>query len=516
MRQPLARSLALFPAPLLAFVLALRPVENFDLGFILRLGEWVQLHGIPVTDPFSFPGEGKQWVVEQWLGPLVFWQVYAHAGLAALLVFKALVIAAAFALVYLAAREACGNGVLAALAGLLGAAAGAVRFNAQPFVFSFLGTAAISLALHRLRARRSFWPLAALPPIFALWPHVHPGYLSGLALLGAFTAGALLEALLFRARPAGLGAAGPAASAAADSLAVAESAARFRLEEAVLLGLVTAACAGAAALSLALFHPLGLAPLVRVLDIFSSDLNRQNISEYAPLWRSYQIDAPMLVLALLPPLSWALTFRRLSLPLAAAHLLFVVSAARVGRLVTDSAIVLAPIWAYSMLLVLQALSGSLVRLAKLATPGRLLALPLLLCLAAAAGPLSHLDLDWPEAYDPRSCYAWIDAHDLPPRQFNDLWFGGSFILHLAPGRKTFIDGRSFYSDQFFRDDYLPIRNAAPGWQRVAERWGIEWFLLRPDRFRGLHEALRKDPRYQLVHSEAQCTIYATREVAKRL
>ncbi len=493
MKQSLAWSLGLFfPAPLLAFVLSLRPVENFDLGFILRIGELVQRQGIPVTDPFSFPGEGQRWVVEQWLGPLAFWLVYAKAGLTGLLLFKALIVAATFALVFLAAREACGDGVLAALAALLGAAAGAVRFNAQPFVFSFLGTAFVSLTLHRLRARRSWRLLFSLLPVFALWPHVHPGYLTGLTALGAFTAGALLESLFGR------------------------SPERFKLREAVQLCLFTTACAAAAALSLALFHPLGLGPLLRVLDIFSSDLNRQAISEYAPLWRSYQIDAPMLILALLPPLSWALTFRKVSLPLAVLHLLFVFSAARVGRLVTDAAILLAPIWAYSMLLALQAISGSLARLARRATPGRLAALPVLICLAAAAGPLSHVELDWPEAYYPRSCYGWIETHALPPRQFNDLWFGGSFILHFAPGRKTFIDGRSFYSDRFFRDDYLPIRNAAPGWQKVAERWDIEWFLLRPDRFHSLHEALRKDPHYQLVHSEDQCTIYATRALASRL
>ena len=476
-------------------------MENFDLGFILRLGELVRTQGIPVTDPFSFPGEGQRWVVDQWLGPLVFWLVYAKTGLAGLLLFKALIVAAAFALVFLAAREACGNQVLASLAGLLGAAAGAVRFNAQPFVFSFLGIALVSFALHRLRGRRSWRTLLLLLPVFAVWPHVHPGYLSGLAALGAFTAGAFLEALFLRGGQADLASDAPR---------------RFELREAVRLGLVAAGCAAVAALSLALFHPLGLAPLLRVLDIFSSDLNRQSISEYAPLWRSYKVDAPMLILAFLPPLSWALAFRKVSLPLVALHLLFVFSAARVGRLVTDAAIVLAPIWAYSMMLALQALSGSLSRLARLATKDRLTALPILICLAAAAAPLSQVELSWPEAYYPRSCFRWIDTHPLPPRQFNDLWFGGSFIHYFSPRRKTFIDGRSFYTDRFFRDDYLPIRDAAPGWQEVAGRWGIEWFLLRPNRFRALHEALRRDPRYRLVYSEDQCTIYATRAVADRL
>ena len=350
----------------------------------------------------------------------------------------------------------------------------------------------MSYALHRLRARRSWRLLFALPLLFALWPHVHPGYLTGFAALGAFTGGALLEALLLR---------GPG---------------RFGRREVARLAAVCVACAFASAGSLALFHPSGVATLFRVLEIFSADATRQYISEFGPLWRAYEIDAPMLLLALLPPLAWALAFRRLSLPLVALHLLFVVSAARVGRLVTDAAIVAAPIWAYSLLLALQALSGSLTRLARLATPGRLAAAPALILLLAAAGPLSRIELDWPAPYYPRSCYEWIAAHHLPLRQFNDLWFGGSFIFHFAPARKTFIDGRSFYDDAFFRDQYLPIRNAAPGWQQVAGRWGLEWFLLRPDRFAGLHAALRRDPHYQLIYSEDQCTIYGTRRLADGL
>jgi len=65
-------ALAAAPA-LLAFALALRPIDNWDIGFILRIGERVATSGIPVTDPFSFPGIGKPWALEQWLGPLVFW-----------------------------------------------------------------------------------------------------------------------------------------------------------------------------------------------------------------------------------------------------------------------------------------------------------------------------------------------------------------------------------------------------------------------------------------------------------
>lgn len=479
-------------APLLAFVLSLRPVDNFDLGFNLRIGEHVARAGIPVTDPFSYPGEGKPWALEQWLGPLAFWEVFERGGIVAVIVAKALVAALAIALVAAAALRAvrgeegdhaalagsgaraapaisAGEVTLAAVASLLAAVAAEPRFLAQPNVLSLLGVAAVVLAV---QGRAPLW----LVPLFALWPHVHPGYLTGLAALGA---AALADLSVRRVRTA-------------------------------LVGL---ACAAACAASLAIFHPLHLAPLWHVLAIFGSPSIRASIAEFAPLWRSYSIGAPLLALALLPPAGW-LAARRLPRRHVLLWALFVFSALRVGRLVGDAALVLAPVFADSLAHALRALRPRLEGLARLATPGRLAALPIAAAAIAAAGhaldPASR-PLDWPGMYLPRECYAFLDAHPMPPRGFNDLWFGGSFIFHFDGRRKTFIDGRSFYSDEFFRDEYLPIRNAQPGWEKVAARWGVEWFLLYPTRFAALQRALRSQPdRYALVHQDAQCVVFRKR------
>jgi hypothetical protein len=457
------RLFALAAAPaLLAFVLALRPVENWDLGFILRIGERVARSGIPVTDPFSFPGEGQPWALEQWLGPLLFWKVFAASGIAGLIVFKALLCAAAVLLAFIAARAASESDVSASFAGLLCAAAGSARFNAQPNVLTTLGVAAAAVLLQRA-------PLA-LPALFALWVHVHPGYLSGLVLVCAVSAGAAADVRPFKLRAA------------------------LRWLSLPLL------CAAAGVGSLALFHPLRLQPLWSVLRIFSSPVSRAAITEYAPLGSSYPVTAPVLALLVVPPLGWLLARRRPPLALAAAYLAFAIGELRVGRLVAEASIVLAPAWAHA---VAQAL-------ASLREKGRIRALDLawLPPLAALAGAAAHLpvELTWPEALYPRSCYRWIDTHPLPPRGFNDLWFGGSFIFHFDGRRKVFIDGRSFYSDDFFVNEYLPIRNAAPDWQEIARKWGIEWFLLVPGRFAKLHGELRRSG-YRIGYRDPYCSVY---------
>jgi hypothetical protein len=446
----------------LAFALAVRPVENWDLGFILRIGERVATSGIPTTDPFSFPGEGMRWALEQWLGPLAFWEAFRAGGLPGLILFKAAVCGLTVLLVFFAARASSKSALLASIAALLCTVAGAVRFNAQPNVFTTLFVAAVAASLH---ARRLVW---ALPVLFGLWVHVHPGYLSGLVLVGAWAGGAALQR-----QP------------------------RFLA--------LFALCAGAAVASLALFHPLGLAPLLRVLQIFRSPLNRANISEYAPLGLSYALIAPVLVLLVAPPACWAVAwFRGRSVPplaVAATWLVFGAGELRVGRLLAEASVVLAPAFAQAAA---QAAPFVRVRL----RPALVASLALVAAAFSAAAHLAVPEqraLTWPSALYPRACYEWLDAH-APQRGFNDLWFGGTFIFHFDGRRKTFIDGRSFYSDDFFEHDYLPIRDARPGWEAVAAKWGIDYFLLKPGRFRALHFALQRSG-WRAGYFDPDCVVY---------
>lgn len=448
--------------PLVAFALAIRPIDNWDIGFILRIGERVQRSGIPTSDPFSFPGLGQRWVLEQWLGPLWFWDVFRGFGIGGVIVFKAAVCGGAVLLAFVAARAASKSELLAALGALLCAVAGASRFNAQPNVLTTLFVAATLASLCAGRFQ------AALPLLFAVWVHVHPGYLSGLVLLFAWAAGSLLHREL---RPL----------------------------------LLFVACAAGCVLSLWLFHPLGLAPIGRVIEIFRSPASRANISEYAPLGFSYAVSAPVLSLLIAPPLCWGLAKLRGSswppLAFVAIWAAFSAGELRVGRLLAEASVVLAPVFAQAAA---HAAPFVQVRIRRRWIAGLAIVCGLFAAAAHLAVPEERA-LVWPSALYPRACYEWLDAH-APARGFNDLWFGGSFIFHFDGRRLDFIDGRSFYSDAFFEDDYLPLREARPGWQDLARKWGIGYFLLKPGRFRGLHVALQRSG-WKPAYLDRDCAVY---------
>jgi hypothetical protein len=261
--------------------------------------------------------------------------------------------------------------------------------------------------------------------------------------------------------------------------------------------------------------------LLRVWHIFSSKLYRQNIVELQPLWRSYGLDAPTLLLFAFPLAVAAARRRDLSLAALLPLALFAVSALRVGRLVSEAAIVAAPCFAEALAQAQAALAetGRIERLRALLRPPRLAAATVAataVALSACAAEGYGRNLGWLDSSYPRSCYEWIDAHELPPRGFNDLWFGGTFIFHFFPRRQVFVDGRIVFSDDFFEHSYLPIKNAEPGWKDAAARWGLRWFLLHPSRFARLHRALRQDPDFRLVHEEENCSVYVDRGTAARL
>jgi hypothetical protein len=455
-----ALRISLLAAPgLLGLALAIRPIDNFDTGFILRIGERVATTGIPVTDPFSFPGIGKPWVQEQWLGAWLYWRAFVAFGIPGAIVLKALACCVAVALSTWAALRASGSVLLASLAGLLGAVAGTQRFNVQPNVFTTLFVA-ITLAL--LYTRRGPW---LLPLLFAIWAHVHPGYLSGLIAIGCFAFPALLRRSFF-------------------------------------LALVWLACAAAVALSLLAFHPFHLAPLFRALAIFHSLSSSAFIQEYAPMGRGYRFTPAILALLIVPVACWLCAPKQTPLALALLWLAFGIGEIRIGRLLAEASIVLAPAFA-------QSISQAAARF-RLQAPRPAL-LGLLTLLAAFTAAASHLAipeeraLTWPSFYYPVACYEWLDAH-APARGFNDLWFGGSFIFHFDGRRLDFIDGRSFYSDDFFEHDYLPIRDARPGWEQIVSKWDIQYFLLKPGRFLPIHRAIEKAG-WRAGFRDPDCEVY---------
>jgi hypothetical protein len=370
------------------------------------------------------------------------------------------------------------------------------RFQARPFLFSMLSLAILVGALISLRRRNVPWRGLGLAVLFAVWPHFHPEYLTGFAVMGAFGVGAIGEVLLarFTARLDGV----------LDWRGV------LRL---VVIGL---ACAVAAVTTLALFHPTGLDGLIEVWGLSSSEFFRMNTNEVRPLWMNYGFTPSTIVLFAGPPLVWLALRRGVVLSYVAIHLLLAITAIRVGRMVGDAAVVIIPVWAHAAGLAWGALAPRPLG-QRLASSGRVAGAAALIVAVVALAAVHVRDghgwqLDWDERFYPRRCFEWIEAHDPPGNVWNDQFFGHILIFHWNGRRKVSMDQRANYTERDFRD-YYAMGDAEPGWEAEAARLGVGWWLLYPSRHERLHYALTTSPHWQRVYSDGKCVIYFPRPSA---
>lgn len=170
-------------------------VSDFDTWWHLKTGEYIlHYHSLPVPDPFSFtsslgkpayPGEEQTRyfnLTHEWLAQVLLYAVYSIGGAPALVLFKALLLAALCGLAGLVAarRSASFYGGLAAA---FAVATVAIEFASdRPAILTFAMVAAF-VAIYEFRR-----PLWLLPPLALLWANCHSGFFLGWIIAAAYSA----------------------------------------------------------------------------------------------------------------------------------------------------------------------------------------------------------------------------------------------------------------------------------------------------------------------------------------
>ena len=178
------------------FALAARNVNDPDVWWHLKTGQYIAEHkSVPHTDPFSYTRAGEPWVAHEWLTDLLLYELDRTIGFGGLIVVFAVVLCAAFFLLYLR----CGpNPYVAGVATLYAAWATMPVWGVRPQVLSLLLTSLWLLILERSERnpRLLWWTL----PLTLLWVNLHAGFALGLALSALFLAGEFVERVLGRSQ----------------------------------------------------------------------------------------------------------------------------------------------------------------------------------------------------------------------------------------------------------------------------------------------------------------------------
>lgn len=160
-------------------------VADPDLWGHIKFGETVWRAGeIPGLDPFSYLTAGRLWLNHEWLSEVVFYLVFATAGAGGLIAMKAGLGLVLMGVLY---RHLCRQSLSALRAGFLVVAV--LHFflmslvTVRTLIFTYPLFLLTLLLIQEMTRRKPRW-IWALPPLFALWANLHPGFIAGLGILG--------------------------------------------------------------------------------------------------------------------------------------------------------------------------------------------------------------------------------------------------------------------------------------------------------------------------------------------
>jgi hypothetical protein len=451
---------------------AMLPIEDPDIWWHLRTGQWIVAHGrVPIEDPFSVFGSGKPWIAYSWLFELIVYGLHKHFGLAGLVAFTVTMSLIVAVTIHLLLRRA--RLPFSAEAFLLAVILATLKplLSPRPWLFSILFTAIELMLIFTLRRSWKLLPAVLLPVVFILWANLHIQFVYGLAILGLLT----IESIVNRS---GLPDSSNQALPVTHSL------------------LLLASCFVAT-----LVNPYHYRIYLAILEYVTQSGAFQNISELHPMF--FRSLADWLVLSLTLTGAFVLGWQR---RWNIFHLaLFVMAACFAFRARRD-------VW--FMALVVAAIVSELASTEKSSeyfhfTKERVLAvmLSLLICLYG----LSHLrdvsEKSLAKAVElrfPAQAVKFVRSSRVSGPLYNSLDWGGYLIWSL-PELPVSMDGRTnLHGDERIARS-LATWGGSTAWENDPELLRARVIIAQTGK--PLTYLIRRDPRYQLVYEDNTAAVF---------
>lgn len=468
---------------LLAIVLTIRPIDDFDVWYHLAAGRWMVEHWRwPATNTFAHTTPLHPWVDVHWVFQLLLYAAWMIGGPNGGILLATLLVLTTVAVLYLDARRFAPPALVALLL-LIALMVGSPRFVPRPELLAFVLIAVFLWLLDGYpRCGRAIYLLV---PLQVLWMNAHGTVPIGVVLVGCYWLGATLAFLPV-----------PPGWRAASGLTPPD----WRRLTMVLV-LVALAC---------LATPWGVAGALLPLDLLPAvtggSLLSSRIGEFRPPFESgYGVPLAYTWVALLgvTALSFAVNLPRWHLGRLFAVLVFGYLSTRALRNVALFAWVAVPAVAANLGGVLAAVSvpravtrggrrreeragggwtppPAVARVAESAVA----AAAVLLIASVVTNRLSRwLDIEREFGLGVSRLHAPIDAVrfaeqvGITGRAFNDFASGGYLAWARFPQDRVFVDGRTqAYPDDFFRV-YFNVMDDPNAWPGIVTHFAPDYALL---------------------------------------
>jgi hypothetical protein len=485
----LPQKLGTLPIFLLLFVLSTGPVVEGDLFWHIKTGEWIWAHkAIPSHDPFTYtfqkedplkPGYLRQEIILKgyWLSQIILYRVYQGAGIWGIIVFRASLILLILLSLYILMRR-YGAGYSVSLSFLLLSGLWFIKTGDRPHLFSFLLFPWVYYIIENLKKEFHFKDSALLIFLMALWPNLHGGYVTGLAVTGIY----LIASLIRVAKGS------PIAG---------------EIRYAIILFLSCLAT---------LLNPNTYKPLLGVLQEMAGGVQSRYVAEMMSPFEAFRSGYyyPEFWLALSVTLVIIIVRLKYMPPERLVVLLLFISTSLIHQRMIPFFFLLLP---FVALEVERAMPERGARIYKIA--GVIFSLALFF-----PGALFHIkdifNTDLSKRF-PEECTAFLKEAMPEGRLFNWADWGG-YLMIYAPEYKLFDDGRRLMDDVEIARDSIdigqrePVVKGIPLWRSYLDAYKIDIILIPPvhplfGQFVGLVREIYKDRDFSLVYAGSNCLVY---------
>lgn len=470
---------------LLALRVQLTPIAPNDFWWHIATGRLiVQTGSVPTIDHFSYTRYGTAYYNQPWLAQVLMYGGYALGGVALLELLQALLIGAAFGLLYTVCRREGAGPRVATLATLCGAliAMGNWQIRPQTYAIPLCIATIATLGAWRRTGRGPLW---LLPLLMLLWVNLHGTFTLLLVLCGGVWLGAVGERWWFGGRRT------------------------WRECSALALWSGTALLA-------TLVNPRGIGIWAYVTGLLTNQSVSRLVTEWASPLSAITDPLNLIFFGLLALLAVMIVrrWRRLTLTDALLLLPFLALALQSVRNILWFGIIATPI-AARLLMTTTPIQRRRVEVVLL---NRLIAGGLALLLIATL-PWWKEGLGLPPALSnvlsaetPVVATEQLRAlPERPRRLFHEMGFG-SYLIWAAPEQQVFADPRIelFSYDQW--RDYITLGQGKDV-DTLAARYGFDGWLLDPVTQADLVTALEQNPRWQREFTTDEAVYFGPRASA---
>lgn len=463
------------------FILALRPVEDFDTFWQLQSGRYIwQTKSFIYTDLFSLAKDVFR-LEHCWLSDLIFYALHALGGYPLLGLLKPLIIALCAGLLWHWNEQRGIRTAIALPALALCLLASAPSWLVRPQLWTFV---LALLYLHLLYRGREdgFRSWRWLAPLMLLWANLHAACVFGFALIGFFGVGEVVRILRKQASWGQFG--WLTLAGLLTLLASFVNPYGYQIPQ-ILLGFVK-------------LHDIDLPSMAGNMEWLPP-----TVAE-VPLFYVVMVLWGMLIL---------LRWRRLdpAEPVFFCAFLYMgLSMVRHTTLVSLLAGFFLPGALQQALAMLPTRADLCEKLSPAIRYGTLMVLIMLIGTHTVRGELGvGLRAD----QFPVRATDFVADRQLPPNLFNAYDWGGYLMWRLYPDYLVFVDGRQDSMEHFLASDV--IDNAADGWEALLDKYYVNTLLLRTCYYdtgepMNLVSALSRSPAWALVYRDDVALVYVRR------